>query len=162
MENDEQNTRFTKEEITYPISSLVVGQLMADETDINSLVSFFYADPTKLDKKNTILPYLFLFHKEKCTFEQDGEIGYGVHYVNIFCPTMSFIMATEETHVDKLYQNSCLTNENILPLSFFTEQERKEDQVTLERLFQCLLALNYQQGFYDSLGMEPPSYQYKI
>lgn len=161
MEKNEQNT-VSEENFTYSISSLVVGNLMANEDDIHSLVSFFNVDPTKLDKENTPLPYQFIFHKEKVTFEEDGKQKYGVHYENVFCPEMYFVATTEEKYVDKLYDSGCLLNEDLLPLSFFTEQELRDDSVTQERLLQCLLALNYQMGIYNAIGQDVPPYQYKI
>lgn len=70
------------EEQCFPISSLVTGQLFADKQEMMSMSALFNTDFS--DVENPLLPYRFIFWKQKCSFTNNGKRGYVIYYENIF------------------------------------------------------------------------------
>ncbi len=134
----------------FTLSTLVRGTLNASEEERNILPN----PDVDLAKEDVALPFYFIFEKKKMMVPlEDGREVPAVYYHEIFLSCCDFCIAVNSpSELEKEYHRAHVENEDLLDCFFFTEEERKSDRVTKERLLTYLLWDNYNQGVLDSHG----------
>lgn len=137
----------------FTISTLVCATLNASKEEKNILSH----PEVDLEKEDVSLPFHFIYEKKKIILPfKDGKEVPAVYYHEVFSSCNDFcIVVNSFQDLNREYNLAHLENEDMLDPGFFTEEEKKSDRVTKERLLTYLLWDNYNQGVWDAYGVEP-------
>ncbi len=142
----------------YDLSTLVTATLMADQDDhkpLTMIQELLNMDPTFYGE-DMVLPYTFIFVKKKVHFQTvDGEDCYGIFYREPFAGVCDCVFSMNSIEaLEQAYCGTCLNDENMLELNFFTQEEIRSGVVSKTRLFEYFTWINFMNGGLKSTGFQ--------